>query len=221
MNHSLPATSIQLLLTAERLFAREGIDAISTRRIAQEANQRNVSALQYHFGSKDNLIDALLTMRLETINARRQALLDPLDAASDFHQLLMALVLPLVEQLEEADSHFVGCLYQLYLRARGDRVYSNLPPEYTAALTKVTKTIERRMTDLPAAVRFGRLRLMGSQLIHSVGDWYYQRERGEDLAPVAELAGTLVDFLAGGLLAPVTQQPAARQRRRPAKTPPH
>jgi AcrR family transcriptional regulator len=220
MNQNLPATSIALLLTAERLFACEGIDAVSTRRIAQEANQRNVSALQYHFGSKDNLIDALLTMRLETINARRQTLLDPLDATSDFHQLLMALVLPLVEQLEEADSHFVGCLYQLYLRARGDRVYSNLPPEYTAALTKVTKIIERRMSDLPAVVRFGRLRLMGSQLIHSVGDWYYQRERGEDLAPVAELAGTLVDFLAGGLLAPVTQPSTAvaRQRRRATKT---
>jgi hypothetical protein len=57
---------------------------------------------------------------------------------------------------------------------------------------------------------------MGSQLIHSVGDWYYQRERGEPLAPVAELAGTLVDFLAGGLLAPVSKPSAsaAKSRRR-------
>ncbi len=226
MKQDMPATSIQLLLTAERLFAREGIDAISTRRIAQEANQRNVSALQYHFGSKDNLIDALLEMRLETINARRQVLFDDLPdeslhglgdapaATPDMHRLLMALVLPLVEQLEADDSHFVGCLYQLYLRARGDRVYSNLPPEYTAALNAVTTTIERRLHDLPAAVRIGRLRLMGSQLIHSVGDWYYQRERGEKLAPVEELAGTLVDFLAGGLLAPVSRPDRATTRRR-------
>lgn len=214
MNQNLPATSIQLLLTAERLFAIEGIDAVSTRRIAQEANQRNVSALQYHFGSKDNLIDALLEMRLETINARRQQLFDVLDATPDMHDLLIALVLPLVEQLETADSHFVGCLYQLYLRARGDRVYSNLPPEYTAALNAVTTTIEKQMRDLPVAVRIRRLRLMGSQLIHSVGDWYYQRERGEKLAPVAELAGTLVDFLAGGLLAPVSRPARATARRR-------
>jgi AcrR family transcriptional regulator len=216
MNQNLPATSIQLLQTAERLFAREGIDAVSTRRIAQEANQRNVSALQYHFGSRDNLIDALLMMRLETINARRQTLFDALGETADFHSLLMALVLPLVEQLGEPDSHFVGCLYQLYLRARGDQVYSNLPAEYTAALTAVTAAIERRMNDLPLAVRIGRLRLIGPQLIHSVGDWYYQRERGEALAPVAELAGMLVDFLAGGLLAPVTPLPAeppARKKR--------
>lgn len=221
MNQTLPATSIALLQTAERLFAREGIDAVSTRRIAQEANQRNVSALQYHFGSKDNLIDALLAMRLDTINARRQALLEPLGATPDFHQLLMALVLPLVEQLDEPDSHFVGCLYQLYLRARGERVYSNLQPEYTAALTAVTAAIERRMIDLPLAVRVGRLRLMGSQLIHSVGDWYYQRERGEALAPAAELAATLVDFLAGGLLAPVSKPPSTpTSRRRSTKSAP-
>lgn len=221
MNSTLPATSIQLLLTAERLFAQDGIDAVSTRRIAQEANQRNVSALQYHFGGKDKLIDALLTLRLEAINQRRQVLLDSLDDTQDLSGLLMALVLPLVEQLEVADSHFVGCLYQLYLHARGERVYSSLQPESTAALAAVTAAIERRMIDIPLTVRIGRLRLMGSQLIHSVGDWYYQRERGETLAPVAELAGTLVDFLAGGLLAPVSKpiaQPTA-QKRRPSKPP--
>lgn len=218
MNQTLPATPLQLLLTAERLFASDGIDAVSTRRIAQEAKQRNVSALQYHFGSKDNLIDALLSMRLDSINRRRQALIDALDpsgrdlAAQDLHDLLTALVLPLAEQLDAPDSHFVGCLYQLYLRARGERVYANQPHEHTAALYAVTTAIGRHMAGLPAAVRAGRLALMASQLIHSVGDWYYRRERGESLPAAADLAATLVDFLAGGLLAPVSRQRSAGQR---------
>jgi AcrR family transcriptional regulator len=209
MNTSLPATSIQLLQTAERLFARDGIDAVSTRRIAQEANQRNVSALQYHFGSKDNLIDALLAMRLESINARRQQLLNELSVPpreADLHDLLTALALPLLEQLDVPDSHFVGCLYQLYLHTRGERVYSNMQPEFTAALETVTNAIEQQLIDLPIGVRIGRLRLMGSQLVHSVGDWYYQRERGEALAPTVELAATLIDFIAGGLRAPVSKR---------------
>lgn len=217
MNEPLPATSIQLLQTAERLFARDGIDAVSTRRIAQEANQRNVSALQYHFGSKDNLIDALLAMRLDGINRRRQDLLDAATrdtATPDLHDLLMALVLPLIEQLETPDSHFIGCLYQLYLRARGERVYSTMPAELTAALHAVTHRIEQQMTAIPLAARVPRLQLMGSQLIHSAGDWYYQRERGEALAPVETLAGTLVDFLAGGLLAPVSTPPRGAPTRR-------
>jgi len=215
MNTQLSATSIQLLQTAERLFAQEGIDAVSTRRIAQEANQRNVSALQYHFGSKDNLIDALLAMRLETINQRRQDLLQQLQnkqQGADLHALLEALVLPLVEQLDVPNSHFIGCLYQLYLRARGERVYSTLPPELTAALETVTTAIERCLIELPLKVRIARLRLMGSQLIHSVGDWYYQRERGEALAPIAELAATLIDFMAGGLAAPVSLSSNAKKR---------
>ncbi|HSB97245.1 MAG TPA: helix-turn-helix domain-containing protein [Spongiibacteraceae bacterium] len=215
MNTQLSATSIQLLQTAERLFAQEGIDAVSTRRIAQEANQRNVSALQYHFGSKDNLIDALLAMRLETINQRRQDLLEQLQQrpqGADLHALLEALVLPLVEQLDVSDSHFIGCLYQLYLRARGERVYSTLAPELTAALETVTAAIERCLIELPLKVRIARLRLMGSQLIHSAGDWYYQRERGEDLAPIAELAATLIDFMAGGLAAPVSTSPNSKKR---------
>jgi AcrR family transcriptional regulator len=214
MNQNLAATSIQLLQTAERLFASEGVDAVSTRRIAQEANQRNVSALQYHFGSKDNLIDALLAMRLDSINARRQALLDELDETASFHALLRVVVLPLVEQLDAPDSHFVGCLYHLYLRARGEHVYRNLAPEYTAALTTASSALLCHMKHIPEAVRADRFRLMASQLIHSTGDWYYQRERGETLAPAAELTCTLVDFLAGGLLAPVTQPIAASPQRR-------
>lgn len=214
MNETLPATSLQLLQTAERLFALDGIDAVSTRRIAQEAHQRNVSALQYHFGSKDNLIDALLAMRLETINARRQQMLDALSDTPDLHGLLMALALPLIEQLETPDSHFVGCLYQLYLRARGERVYSNQRRELTAALNAVTAHIERHMTGIPPAIRRARLRLMGSQLIHSAGEWYYQRERGEPLAPVAELATALADFLGGGLLAAVSPPPRGATSRR-------
>jgi AcrR family transcriptional regulator len=215
MNTQLSATSIQLLQTAERLFAQEGIDAVSTRRIAQEANQRNVSALQYHFGSKDNLIDALLAMRLETINQRRLELWEQLQQRqldTDLHALLEALALPLVEQLDVPNSHFIGCLYQLYLRARGERVYSTLRPELTVALETVTAAIERRLIELPLTVRIGRLRLMGSQLIHSVGDWYYQRERGESLAPITELTATLIDFMAGGLAAPVSPLSLAKKR---------
>lgn len=220
--HTPPAsTQNQLLQTAERLFAAEGISAVSTRRIALEANQRNVSALQYHFGSKDNLIDALLEMRLEGINQRRQQLLDQLavqPGGADLHDLLRAWVLPLVEQLDVPDSHFVGCLYQLYMHARGERVYSSLRPELTAALDAVIAAVAQQLTALPEEARANRLRLTALQLIHCAGDWYYQRERGESLAPTAELAASLIDFMAGGLMAPVSlpkpHTPATKRTRR-------
>jgi hypothetical protein len=49
-------TKERLLRTAERLFALRGIDAVSMRSICAEAGQRNNTALQYHFGDKQNLV---------------------------------------------------------------------------------------------------------------------------------------------------------------------
>lgn len=200
------ATDERLLLTAERLFAQHGIDAVSTRQIAAAAGQRNVSALHYYFGSKDSLVDALLALRLRAINARRHALLDQLKnagALDDLHGLLQALVQPLFEQLDEADNHFVGCLQQLYIGERGERVYAGLPDDLTSALTRVSKAIAARLMHLPAAVRRARLSLMATQIIHSAAGWYFQRERGENIAPLAELQANLIDFLAGGLCSPM------------------
>lgn len=203
-----PTTQDLLLLTAERLFAQDGIDAVSTRRIAQAAGQRNISALQYHFGGKDQLIDALLALRLRTINQRREALLadSARSGRADLHALLTALVLPLTDELAEPDSHFVGFLQQLYSTARGDNVYANQAPELTSGLTRVSLGIAACLAHLPGEVRELRLRLMASQLVHSAGDWYYQRQRGEVRVALSLLSANLIDFLAGGLQAPVSAE---------------
>ena len=47
-----------LLQTAEALFARKGIDAVSLNEINKAARQRNTSAMHYHFGSKEGLVQA-------------------------------------------------------------------------------------------------------------------------------------------------------------------
>jgi len=200
-------TQERLLLTAERLFAQEGIDAVSMRRIAQVAEQRNISALQYHFGGRDQLIDALLTLRLSVINERREALLAALEArgeATELHGLLAALVRPLADELTEPESHFIGFLQQLYSVRRGDNIYGHLPSELTSGLSRVSAGIAACLTHLPLTVRQQRLRLMAAQLVHSMADWYYQRERGTEVTPLALMSADLIDFLAGGLMAPVS-----------------
>lgn len=50
-----------LLDSAEELFAAHGIDAVSNRRIAEHAGNSNHSAVNYHFGSRDELIRACCT----------------------------------------------------------------------------------------------------------------------------------------------------------------
>ncbi|NDZ80673.1 helix-turn-helix transcriptional regulator [Streptomyces sp. SID10853] len=48
---------------AERLFAERGIDAVSLRTVGAEAGQRNTSAAQDHFGSRQALLDAITAAR--------------------------------------------------------------------------------------------------------------------------------------------------------------
>lgn len=70
------ATRRQLVETAESLFLSDGPEAVSNRAIVRAAGQKNLSALQYHFGNRAGLIAAISEKRHRQIEARRQQLLD-------------------------------------------------------------------------------------------------------------------------------------------------
>ena len=55
-------TRQRLLLTALHLYAQEGLDAVSLRRISADAGSRNSAAMHYHFSNKLGVIQALVEM---------------------------------------------------------------------------------------------------------------------------------------------------------------
>src|SRR6266481_9219101 len=67
-------TKAKLLNAAERLFSDKGIEAVSHRDIALAAAV-NLAALNYHFGSRQAFIRAVIKRRVEPINAHRLAAL--------------------------------------------------------------------------------------------------------------------------------------------------
>ncbi|MFC4296832.1 MAG: TetR/AcrR family transcriptional regulator [Castellaniella sp.] len=71
-----------ILDAAERLFAEYGHDNTSMRQITQTA-QVNLSAVNYHFGSKDALVEAVFQRRLGVLNDERLRILDALEAKAD------------------------------------------------------------------------------------------------------------------------------------------
>ena len=75
-------TKERLLDVAERLFADFGYRATSLRDITSEAGV-NLASVNYHFGSKDALLAALLDRRFAPVNHRRLELLDELEASAD------------------------------------------------------------------------------------------------------------------------------------------
>src|SRR4051794_8680724 len=73
------AARVLILRAAERLFAERGIEHVSLREIGVAAGQRNNSAVQYHFGTREELVRALYEDRLAPLDRRRRELLDRLD----------------------------------------------------------------------------------------------------------------------------------------------
>lgn len=95
---------LALMMKAEELFAASGVEAVSPREIVIATGLKNMSAVGYHFGGKDGLIQAILRHRMPPVNARRLALLEQKaaiiegpDAQAAARTLIEAMVLPLAE----------------------------------------------------------------------------------------------------------------------------
>ena len=103
-------TRLDLVTAAERLFAARGIDTPSLREITRDAGQRTTSALQYHFGDRDELLRAVLAKHERDVDRHRHVLLDQhaLGDGPDLGALAAALVLPYVAKLDDPDG---GCEY--------------------------------------------------------------------------------------------------------------
>lgn len=112
------STPERILHAAEELFAREGVDRVTLRQIARASGQGNVAAVQYHFGGKDALLARIVERHQREIDERRRALLtrhDESGVADALPTLLQMLVLPLVDELDDASG-------RAYLQIQTQRV---------------------------------------------------------------------------------------------------
>jgi AcrR family transcriptional regulator len=88
-----------LVDAAARLFAERGIDNVSIAEIVRAAGQRNASAIHYHFGSRDELLRAILERHVDEISEHRRVLLEQARArpARDSRSAAEAIVRPVTE----------------------------------------------------------------------------------------------------------------------------
>src|SRR6187200_1293401 len=102
-NGTGPDAAGSLISAAEQLFADRGIDGVSLREINREAQQRNTTSLQYHFGDRQGLLRAILAKHGREVDIRRNALLDQYEAngVDDVRLLASAFVVPLVSKLHD------------------------------------------------------------------------------------------------------------------------
>lgn len=90
-------TKSRILDAAEKLFGFNGFEATSLRDITAEA-QVNLAAVNYHFQSKDSLIDAVILRRIGPINRGRLEMLEAAGPNPTLEQILTAFLAPVFEQ---------------------------------------------------------------------------------------------------------------------------
>lgn len=79
-NRTTGDTKARILDAAEDIFIEYGFEAMSLRQITSRADV-NLAAVNYHFGSKEALIHAMLSRRLDRLNEERLKMLERFDAA--------------------------------------------------------------------------------------------------------------------------------------------
>jgi AcrR family transcriptional regulator len=88
-------TKTRILDAAEKLFGQNGFDATSLRDITTEADV-NLAAVNYHFQSKESLIDAVIARRIEPVNEKRRSMLETAGPNPTVEQILIAFLAPIL-----------------------------------------------------------------------------------------------------------------------------
>ena len=92
-----------ILTAAERLFAEHGVFAVSNRQVSEAAGQGNNAAVGYHFGTKADLIRAIVRKHNEQVERLCQQMVDRLLDSADSASLrdwVDCLVRPLATHLD-------------------------------------------------------------------------------------------------------------------------
>lgn len=191
---------------AERLIAERGLAAVSLRDVQLAAGQRNKSAANYHFGTRDGLIDAVLETRMGDINERRTAMVAELDAqgkGNDLRSLVEAWVMPLAETiLSYPESAYARFLMQLVADpAAVQLTYKHLQAE---SFRDICERLIRVLDTVPETLRQVRIdRIVGLTIV-TLANWE-GAPGGRPRPPVEALIPDLVDACVALATAPVSR----------------
>lgn len=213
-----PETRQLILDTAERLFAGRGFAAVSLRQIIQAAGV-NVAAVHYHFGSKEELLQAVLARRIGPVNQERLALLDACERRAGrrpprVDRVLEAFVGPAVRLARSGawGPHFVRVVGRVLLETDPlvQRMVEGLFGEVAG---RFIRAFRRALPALPEEELFWRIHFMIGAMAHTLCDTQQlQFISGGRCDPhdVDGLCRRLVAFLAAGLKAPTPRRGGAR-----------
>lgn len=170
------ATRAKLVAVAERLFAERGVAGVALSEINKAAGQRNANACQYHFGSKDGLLQAIIDKHVPGIAARRNDMLDRLEAEGslDLRSVVRAFVYPVAEKLFDPNGgqEFIRVNAQLTVSHTLALQNPAASPLRVHGVDRLNRSLRQALAglDLPEAIQRQRLLLAAMLLFHGLAD---------------------------------------------------
>lgn len=209
-------TRERILDAAERLFMAHGYDGTSMRQITGEATV-NLAAVNYHFGSKESLIQEVFRRRLDWLNEERMRVLDRLEAEAGDQPVKPSLIVDAFfgTLLRMAEDEARGGMTFLRLLGRtltepSEFIRAFLAHEYKTVMDRFKEALFRALPEVPKAEIVWRFHFMlgatsyaiaGTDALRLVTDWQIEEEDSVDR--LDRLVPRLMSFLLGGLRAPL------------------
>lgn len=198
------STKQRILDSAESLFARHGFAGASLRQVTASANV-NLAAVNYHFGSKENLINEVFRRRLDALNEDRLKALTAVLAlpAHTLEDVLAAFVRPaLALSLDpQGGAGFVRVLARAYAE-HNEQLRKFLHDNYGPALKQFVVAFARVLPHLDKQELYWRLDIVSGALTYAMADFGMIKRRGVSELQHRERAGDhLITFAAAGLRA--------------------
>ncbi len=211
-------TVTRILNTAEVLFAERGFAETSLRNITSKAKV-NLAAVNYHFGSKKALIQAVFARYLDPFTERFHATLDALEAQYagqpiPLEVLLESMARTVLEVPAERNSLkvFMRLLGLAYTQAQG-HLRGYIQQQYGSVFTRFAELVRKATPELPDAERFWRLHFMLGTVIFTLSGLDALRDIAEqdygEHVSVRELIRRLRPVVVAGMNAPLPEDPQA------------
>lgn len=213
---SAPSTRNLILDTAERLFVQQGFNGTSMRQITSEADV-NLAAVNYHFGSKESLVQAVLKRRLAVLNQERLRQLDELETCAQGNPLkpsqivdaFFGTLLRLAASPDHAGKNFLPLLERTMIDPT-DFIRTLVASEYASVMERYQAALFKALPDVPRTEIIWRFQFMlgatsyaiiGTEVLRTVIGW--ATEDSDSAQDPDRLLQRLMSFLLGGLRAPL------------------
>ena len=201
-------SKLRLLDAAEQLFAERGFEAVSVRDVTKLA-KANVAAVNYHFGSREEMVALVVSRYVIPVNEERLARLDVLERkwsgkAVPLEEIVDAFVRPvvgLVRKSELSQSLFCRLVGRIFAM-QGEGVPQAVEEQMKTLIDRFVRALGKALPTVSQEELVWRMHFLVGSIIHMLvnQDMLQRLSGGASGNPTMEVTvGRFIRFAAAGL----------------------